>query len=280
MCPLKWILPAFLFSISAIGNSASKTTLRGDRAATMIIPELAQETNPVPLLIFLHGYGGNGSEYDSFLGLTKNVDKLGYALLLPNGTRNSEGNRFWNATPACCDFENSGIDDAGYLADLIDEAISKAPIDPKEVFIYGHSNGGFMSYRMACDYPEKISGLVSISGVFYKEPDNCKNPSPLKVLQVHGNKDNVIPYAGNEAFASVQASVEFWTKFNQCQSRVDEIDGLDVVSNIDGKDTDVSIWTQCRANSKVGLWSIKEAGHLPYFQPDWIERTLKFFQDQ
>ena len=137
MRSMKWLIPTFLFSISAIGNSASKTTLGGDRPATLILPESTQKANPIPLIIFLHGYGGSGSEYDSFLGLSKNVDSLDYPLLLPVGTANSEGNRFWNATPACCDFENSGIDDAGYLADLVDEAIATAPIDSREIYFYG-----------------------------------------------------------------------------------------------------------------------------------------------
>ena len=79
---------------------------------------------------------------------------------MANGTRDPDGNRFWNATDFCCDLHNTQVDDVKYLSGLLEEAATHIAVE--RIFALGHSNGGFMSYRLAC---EGIPGLVAIASL-------------------------------------------------------------------------------------------------------------------
>lgn len=250
------------------------------RPAKLLVP-VKSGREPLPLLVFLHGYSSNAQQSAEYLGFLREQSALNYALLLPDGTTNSQGQRFWNATPACCDFEQSGVEDAAYLAGLIDEAIDKAPIDPKKIVFFGHSNGGFMSYRMACEYPEKISAIVSIAGGFYRNYEQCRRPGPLSVLQIHGRLDDVIPFNANSRFPAAEESLDFWHEFLRCQTVADFPASLDI--HYDGasaslNETDQRLWTNCDKGEKVGLWAMAGVGHVPYFKPGWIKSVLEFLE--
>src|SRR5205085_1985187 len=69
-------------------------------------------------------------------------------------------------------------------------------VDPRRIFVVGHSNGGFMAYRMACDHSDTVAAIVSVAGAMYDDARKCRAAHPVSVLQVHGPPDNVIPYQG------------------------------------------------------------------------------------
>src|ERR1019366_9548928 len=102
---------------------------------------------PTPLVILLHGYSINGAEEDLYLGLRSVAESKTVLYAHPDGTMNPAGNRFWNATDACCDLYGSGVDDSTYLASLVAEIGTRYAVDPKRVYFMGHSNGGVMSLR-------------------------------------------------------------------------------------------------------------------------------------
>jgi polyhydroxybutyrate depolymerase len=93
------------------------------------------------------------------------------------------GARFWNATDACCDVDASGVDDSSYLAGLINEIGSHVAVDPRRVFVVGHSNGAFMSYRMACDHADTIAAIVSLAGAPPADPAACRPTEPVAILR-------------------------------------------------------------------------------------------------
>jgi polyhydroxybutyrate depolymerase len=267
--------------VSAKPNLVTRV-IGGARPAQLLLPKLSNASEKIPLVLFLHGYTSNSDETNAFFNLSQKKEELKFALVLADGTRNSNGDQFWNATPECCDFEGSGVDDSGYLASLIQEAKSIAPIDATKVFVMGHSNGGFMSYRMACDHPQLIRGIVSVSGAFFKTPSDCKISVSkfVNVLQIHGNLDHVVPYAGNELFPTTLSAVEFWSKQNRCRVSQAKSNALDLVipnsAMPDRIDTDTLEWPQCVSSKRVGLWTIKGTEHLPYFNSDWLKRALEF----
>tara|TARA_B100000029_G_scaffold43608_1_gene40392 strand:- start:172 stop:1062 length:891 start_codon:yes stop_codon:yes gene_type:complete len=119
-------------------------------------------------------------------------------LVLPDGMKNPDGNQYWNATDACCDFYQSGVDDVAYLSGVIEEAIEAFNIDTKRVFLVGHSNGGYMAHRLACERSDLIAGIVSLAGSTWYDEAKCGNPDPVAVLQVHGTWDTTIRYWGVE----------------------------------------------------------------------------------
>ena len=118
---------------------------------------------PFPLVVFLHGYNSNAQESESFFAFGDEVEAAGMLYATPNGTQDLLALRFWNATDACCDFFGSGVDDSTYLVNLVAAIDSAVGVDPRRRFFVGHSNGGFMSYRMACDHADEVAAVVSIA---------------------------------------------------------------------------------------------------------------------
>jgi polyhydroxybutyrate depolymerase len=123
----------------------------GDRPVTVHVPKAHDAGRPAPLLIVLHGYGSSGREHEAYFHLGDAAGRRGMISAYPDGTKDSTGSQFWNATDACCDFDQSGVDDSTYLVGVVAAIKAHIALDPKRIFLIGHSNGGFMTYRMACD---------------------------------------------------------------------------------------------------------------------------------
>ena len=167
--------------------------LEGRRAA-LVAPFGADPTEPLPLIIALHGYGSNVWEHSQYLGLIERINADRFLLLMPSGSRDADGNRFWNATDFCCDFDDSDVDDVEYLGWLLAEASQQVAVGP--VYVVGHSNGGFMSFRLACEGLPGLVGIVSLAGTTFADESRCADASRVSILQIHGDADDVILYDG------------------------------------------------------------------------------------
>jgi polyhydroxybutyrate depolymerase len=114
-----------LLSFVPISQSqAAEVVYPGDRPFTLVLPNNYQPGTPAPLIIGLHGYTANTPYANSYFQLGKVADSKGVLTVYPSGTKDSNGFLFWNATPACCNFESSTVDDQQYLIDIID-AVSR-----------------------------------------------------------------------------------------------------------------------------------------------------------
>ena len=116
---------------------------------TVYFPDSYDPGNPLPVVLLLHGYTSSGAEVESWLDLLALVDSREFIYAHPDGIQDFFGFRFWNATDACCNIFGIPVDDSQYLADLLDEIELVLAVDPRRVHFMGHSNGGFMSHRMA-----------------------------------------------------------------------------------------------------------------------------------
>ena len=132
----------------------------------------------LPLIILLHGYAGNAAIMNYYFGLRHEVDSRKFILVVPNGKTDSSGMRFWNATPACCDFDHSNSDDVGYILNLIKEMKRRYKVDESRVFVVGHSNGAFMAHRLACEPNSPVRGNCEFRrGRFFKCEGLSRNSS-------------------------------------------------------------------------------------------------------
>jgi polyhydroxybutyrate depolymerase len=226
---------------------------------------------PTPLVVLLHGYGQIGVTQDAYWGMTNASETHGFLLASPNGTVDSRGEHFWNATDACCDLDHTGVDDVAYVNAVIDDMARLYHVDKKRVFVTGHSNGAFMSHRLACDEASKIAAIGALAGDVWQDPSKCNPSEPVSVLQIHGDMDDEIPYGGAGPIPSAKQSVATWAQKNGCTGDLtDTGQRLDLDKSLAGAETEVDRYA-C-AKGAAELWTIHGAGHLPDFrQPDWAD---------
>ncbi|HEY8078486.1 MAG TPA: alpha/beta fold hydrolase, partial [Labilithrix sp.] len=176
------------------------------------VPSGYDATKPTPLVVALHGYADWGAKIDGF-GLGTIVDAKGFLYAYPNGSVDLSGNRFWNATDACCNLTFLPVDDVAYLNAVLDDIEAKYNVDPKRIFVVGHSNGGFMSHRFACDAASRVAAIASLGGAQWFDPSRCAPAAKVSVLEVHGDDDQTIHYGGGIAAAlypSAPTTVATW----------------------------------------------------------------------
>ena len=126
---------------------------------------------PTPLLIFLHGYSPlTTAWYNILLPLQEDANAKGYIFVKPDGNQDAIGEFYWNATDACCDMFDNNPDHVGYLMAMLESIQANYNIDPRRIHLIGHSNGGFMCHRMACEHSDIFASVVSISGAMSQNP--------------------------------------------------------------------------------------------------------------
>jgi polyhydroxybutyrate depolymerase len=270
----------------------SVTTDRGEVA--VYIPDSYNKSKPLPLLVALHGFTSNSDVIERYWGFTKLVDEKQFLLCIPNGTKNSKGKQFWNATEACCDLEKVGVDDSSYLLSLVEQIESEYAVDPQSIHFYGHSNGGFMSFRMACDHADKIASIASLAGAMHDDGEGVSPSESVHVLHVHGTEDRTIKYDGGcwdyGCYPSARKSVEVWAGFNKCDKVPVQSGTADFVGNVAGDDTTVLRYEPNgveRTGATAELWTIHGAGHAPSFNAtfgprvvDWLLSHRKTVQEE
>lgn len=182
----------------------------------------------------------------------------------PNGLQDPVGMRYWNAMEWCCDFFHSGVDDVGYLSAVIDDMSSKFNVDKKRVYVVGHSNGGFMSHRLACELSDKVAGIVSLAGAQWSDPTRCLPTQAVPVVELHGDNDGLINYNGSANYPSAHETVAVWANRNRCTGALTYSgDNLDLDALLPGAETKIERYTGCPAQGPVELWTIQGGSHIP-----------------
>jgi polyhydroxybutyrate depolymerase len=252
-----------------------------DRPYGLKVPEGYDGQAPIPLVLLLHGYTADGTKQANYFGLPALADKEGFLLAYPDGTRDRLGNRFWNATDACCDFFHSGIDDVAYLDAVLDDIAAKYPVDPARVFVAGHSNGAFMAHRYACDRAARVAAIVTLAGMQWKDQSHCQAGSPVSELHVHGRNDETVKYDGGYtpagAYPGAVETVGDWAAHDACSGELAATGRkLDLDRTVPGDETTEQAFSGCPAGVGLGLWTIEGGGHVPAFNEHWAESIWSF----
>lgn len=258
------LLQIFLIIILALNlsNSVAQTIINGgfmhngiDRTYRLYIPEIYNPSTPVPLIFNLHGYGSNNIEQEQYGDFRPIADTANFIIAHPNGTQDAGGNRFWNT------FGGSTIDDVGFLSALIDTISSNFNIDHNRIYSTGMSNGGFMSYDLACFLNNRITAVASVTGTMvWPRFNTCEATHPTPVMQIHGTADATVPYNGNILFAHIDSLVNYWVDFNGCNPTPGIIQIPDI-DTLDGCTAEQHIFSSGNAGSSVELFKVIGGGH-------------------
>jgi polyhydroxybutyrate depolymerase len=133
----------------------------------------------------------------------------------------------------------------------------------------GYSNGGFMSYRMACDVADRVAAIASLAGATWADTSRCRPSEPVSVLQIHGTADSVIAYEGGTrpdagTYPGAATSAAIWAGYDGCGTRpLDTTETLDLDSALPGDETVVSRFATCPDGVGVELWTLQGGSHQP-----------------
>lgn len=263
-------------------SSVAFYQLKGRRSARVHVPSRYDGQTSLPLVVVLHGYGGDSSWMEGYFQFQPAAESRGVFLCYPDGTPDSNRARYWNATDSCCDFYGGGEDDSAYLRGLVETIAHRFVIDRKRIYFTGLSNGGFMSHRMACDHADLVAAIAPFAGVTFLDPAGRPPTQPVHVLHIHGTADEAVPYSGGALIGvpvtalipgAVQ-TVQTWAWLNGCQHPVlDPAPSLDLILG-SALDTTVMRYTYAPPGGAVELWTIQGGSHVPPLSSEFPERVI------
>lgn len=249
------------------------------RPARVVVPD-GYDGSPTPLLIALHGFGSGGTNFDRLFRLSRHARRSGFLLVVPDGTVNSTGRAFWNATPDCCDEERSGVDDSGYIAGLIAEMQTRYRVDERRVYVFGYSNGGFMAHRLACDHADIVTAIVNGAGSTFDDEADCHASRPVSVLGIHGTLDEITLGTSSP---SALATIERWAARAGCDITMpsDDARRFDMDLAVAGPDTTARRYeTGCAAGVTAEIWTIEGGMHAIQPSDDYTPRWMAWLMGQ
>src|SRR5450631_4441330 len=253
-----------------------------DPPAELRLPAGLLAGERVPLLFVLHGFGVPSGLLIAKAGLDHIADQKKFAYLAPEGARDRLGRPYWNAGKSCCDLDHRQVDDVTRLRQLLDDNLSNVAIDPTRVFLIGYSNGGFMAQRLAYDVRDRIAGVVSVAGAAPAADVPCAQNSPLAFLEIHGDADPIVHYAGGTVFdradvsahTSAPETANYWAQHLSCTGGLHDVQTLDLEPYVPAEETSGQRYDGCRG--AVELWTVKGGGHYVALQPPALEAIWSF----
>ena len=221
---------------------------------------------PAPLVLSLHGGGGNAKSNAVQTGFNAQADRSGFIVVHPNGSGErrpllnalGRGHFYtWNAGSCCGYAVQQQIDDVGFIRSLLAELQRDYAIDPRRIYASGLSNGGMMSYRLACEMSDTFAaiGVVAAAQTVYE----ARPTQAVSVIHIHGSADQNVTLPGGIGAKALDRTpkppvldaVEFWAGFNGCGPARTERQGK--VSR--------SLYSGGRNGSAVAFHLIEGGGH-------------------
>jgi polyhydroxybutyrate depolymerase len=241
-------------------GETKKITVDGiERNYILYTPPTINSNQPVPLVIALHGGGGNADSIARMTELNTLADKEKFIAAYPNGSgRLGDALLTWNAFTCCGYAVEQNTNDIGFIEKMIEKIKTEKKIDEKKIYATGFSNGAYMTYLIGCKLSDEIAAIAPVSGAI-GEP--CEPTTSIPVIAFHGTDDEYVLYNGGvtiknkdkrPADKSVQYAMNFWSQNNNCNTEpTTSTDG-----NIEHK-----IYTGCKNNAAVELYTILNGGH-------------------
>ena len=298
--PMPWGTPAAVTdnTTALLQNYTDSILVKGLlRSYLMHLPASYDKSRLWPLVIVLHGGGGEAKTMDPLTDFNALADKQGFVVVYPEAYKhliNGPGlSQHWNdgRGEAGIRAQAENIDDVAFISALIDHLVQNLSIDEKMVYATGISNGALMSNRLGCELSDKIAAIAPVAGNIPQKTAPIWSPSrAISVLIINGTEDPVMPFKGGDvSFLSVKTgkvlsvaeTVKFWVSKVGCPA-VPEIERLPHLNPNDSTSTIAERYTGCRDGSEVVLYKVNGGGHtwpggLQYMSEKLIGQTSRDF---
>jgi polyhydroxybutyrate depolymerase len=230
-----------------------------ERNYNVYLPANYEEGVQWPLVFNLHGYGSNAVEQYLYSGMAAVADTGNFILCFPNGTPNVIGaGNGWNVSfPGI----PSTVNDVGFIDSLISIIHAEYNINLGRVYSCGMSNGGFMSYKLACELSDRFQAIASVTGsMVQSEMDNCMLSVTMPVLQIHGTEDPTVNYDGSIINVGIEELITYWVNHNDCANMPDTT-FIEEGPAVDNCSAQLISYTDCDGDREVLLYKIIGGGH-------------------
>jgi polyhydroxybutyrate depolymerase len=254
------LLTLLLLRVAALPQTSEHFITVGgvQRRYLLHVPPDRKPGAPAPLIFVLHG-GGSSPENASTVDIPQFSDGKGFLVVYPEGLT-----RGWNDgrdIPG-----RAKPDDVAFFAAMIDELVRTTNVDPKRIYATGMSNGGFMSFRLACDLADKLAAIAPVAGSMSEGSfATCKPERPISVLMINGTDDPLVHWEGgpvargNGRSEPVPKVAEFWRKIDGCATELQRGD----VPDRDPNDGSTVRYERCAARDGVEVinYIVTGGGH-------------------
>ena len=225
-------------------------------------------TESTPLVINMHGYGGNAQQQQNYSQMDQFAHDENMAVVYPQGLNNS-----WNVFTY---WDGNSYDDVGFISVMIDDIDENFNIDLNRVYACGMSNGGYMTYRLACDLSNKIAAFGSVTGNFMltASAGDCTDQNrEIPIIHFHGTADQIVDYypPSFDQSLTVGESIDFWSEFNDFTT-----------GSVDSINNNVEVYTYSKEPSITKFIHYKVyGGNHEWFNNSWgfhaSEELINFF---
>jgi polyhydroxybutyrate depolymerase len=232
-----------------------------ERTYRLHVPPSGGEAK-LPLVIVLHGGGGNGENAARMAQMDGRADHEKFFVVYPDGTGPVKGRlRTWS-TWNCCGYAlNENVDDVAFIRELIRRLRDQYPIDRKRIYAAGLSNGAMLAHRLGCELADEIAAIAPVAGALNSE--TCAPSEPVSVIVFHGTADEHVLYEGGMGVKQfpgakprvdrpVSHAVSTWARVDGC-APVPQTETMGTVTK--------RAYASCRNGSEVVLYTIAGQGH-------------------
>ena len=255
------ISPPTTNSLPTIDDGAETITLADGTQRRYLVSPAPDGADIPALVVVLHGIGGSAAGVRDYVDVETVAAELGIraVAVYPEGSGDDVGfPQSWNAG-GCCPFANlDDADDVGFLSAVIEKVRAEYATDPARTWVIGHSNGGMMAYRLACEAPSLVTAIGVGAGALMTP---CTSQGAVNLVHLHGKQDVVVPFDGGSiagiSFPPVTGSLDAWGAAHECAAEADTV-----------------TWT-CRNGTTARLVSDAAWGH--EWQSSWTRTMLETF---
>ena len=242
-----------LFASSTFSQTFSFTHNSIVRSYIVHLPTGYSASNQYPVIINMHGYTSTASQQQSYSQMNTVADTGKFIVVYPDGVNNA-----WNAGYGV----NPTIDDVDFVSVLIDTMKNKFSVNANKIYACGMSNGGFMSYRLACELNNKIAAIASVTGLMGDSVRLflCQNSCSVPVMDFHGTADPTVNYNGALGYISADSCIQWWRIKDGCPA-TPVVTNMPDINTADGATATKYYYGLGNDSSEVIFFKITGGGH-------------------
>tara|TARA_B110000879_G_scaffold187015_1_gene248632 strand:+ start:345 stop:1406 length:1062 start_codon:yes stop_codon:yes gene_type:complete len=209
-----------------------------------------------PLVFVAHGFTGSAQGIMNYCGMNSIADQNGFAVCYPQGTTDSNGDNFWNVG---YNFHfGVTIDDVDFIVSLASYLQSTHQLNTLNTFFTGMSNGGELSYLLACEGPNVFRAFAPVAGTIFPNGlanNICTPVVPVSIFETHGRNDNVTLIGGDPSdpywgpYLSIDTIINFWVNQNSLTDLV-----IDTFPNFNNPNKITISYKYSAPNSDNQVW--------------------------